>query len=231
MKAECDRLALPLRESFIGETYGQCNEDLLLEALLRPYMALANRPMQDIRYIEIGANHPVHHSSSYLFYRRYGARGVLAEPLPDLCEILAATRPGDRIVNAAVSAKRADKLQFFRTKWDSLSSLELDHLKKFDGAENDLKTLTVDNLHINAFMEQYATDHTDLLAIDTEGVDAEILAALDIERFKPQFIQCEPGDDFNFVLFFLTNNNYRLLAATDVNSIFVRNSASIGPRP
>ncbi|HXP96744.1 MAG TPA: hypothetical protein VN809_08540, partial [Telmatospirillum sp.] len=79
---ECARLAVEMRESFIRETYAQCNEDIIIESIFRSLMFRTRRQMNQLRYIEIGANHPIHHSSTYLLYRRYEARGVLIEQIP-----------------------------------------------------------------------------------------------------------------------------------------------------
>jgi hypothetical protein len=63
---ECGRLGLdkaPIPTGLL-ESYSQCNEDLIIEGLLRALTCRAGRTMSSVRYIEIGANHPVQTSSS-----------------------------------------------------------------------------------------------------------------------------------------------------------------------
>ena len=49
----------------IRETYAQCNEDLIVEAMLRAKLIDAGRDMSTVRYLEVGGNHPVQTSSTY----------------------------------------------------------------------------------------------------------------------------------------------------------------------
>jgi hypothetical protein len=92
---ECNRYQIekaPINTN-IYETYGQCNEDLIIEAVLRAQTRRVGRTMSTIRYIEIGANHPIQTNSTYLLHRLYGASGVLVEPIPSLAETLQKVRP------------------------------------------------------------------------------------------------------------------------------------------
>ena len=56
--------------------------------------------MESLGYMEIGGNHPVQTSSTYLFYRYHGARGVICEANPRLAMELKINRPGDIVVNS-----------------------------------------------------------------------------------------------------------------------------------
>jgi FkbM family methyltransferase len=229
LKAECDRLGLGNWGSNITETYGQENEDLILEALLRSLLLRSGRGMDHVRYVEIGANHPVQHSNTYLFYRKYGARGVLVEPIADLCRVLAETRPGDTVVNCAVSGQTDKSLTFFVTKHAALSSLSPDHMKQFDEGGEIVEELTVDNLHINDFMGQYYGDGVDYLCVDTEGLDTTIIVNLDLNKFRPSFIQCELERQFEAAYFHLATHGYSFIAATETNFIFMDNAAALTP--
>ncbi len=73
---EGSRIPVVLRDS-----YAQCGEDLIVEALLRARLQKQRRQPDSLTYIEIGANHPIATSNTYLFYERYGARGIELVPI------------------------------------------------------------------------------------------------------------------------------------------------------
>lgn len=226
---ECERFGLDFWETPVNETYGQCGEDIIADSFLRVQLFRSGRNYEQLKYIEIGANHPVVHSASYLFHKKYGAHGILVEPIPSLCETLSKHRPGDTVVNCVVSASHAETATLYVTKHQALSSLNRRHIELFAGdAKQVTDKLVVRNCHINSFMETYAPKTIDFLSVDTEGTDFEILHALDTERFRPTLIQCETsGDVMPFVEFFKTKS-YILLAATNVNVFFADALAILG---
>ena len=68
-------------------SYGQNGEDVVL------WRALGH--LTERRYVDVGANHPVHHSVTWLFYEN-GWRGVDVEPVEHFADLLASARPGQR---------------------------------------------------------------------------------------------------------------------------------------
>jgi FkbM family methyltransferase len=227
---ECTRLGIETRESFIRETYAQCNEDIIIESIFRSLMFRTRRDMSQVRYIEIGANHPIHHSNTYLLYRRYKARGVLIEPIPELCTVLANARPNDIVVNCAASARFDEETPFYCTGGtNALSTMERDNLNLHNVPDDNVREITVKNRHINDILEEYWGDGIDFLSIDTEGLDEEIILSIDYNKFLPSIIQCEPDKSTN-IIHQLIKNNYILLAATQVNYIFMSTTAFLGIR-
>ncbi|MFZ0846664.1 MAG: hypothetical protein WAM62_12805, partial [Pseudolabrys sp.] len=105
VRNECERAGVPPAASdiFISETYAQQNEDLIVEALLIPVLHRAGRSLSSIFYISIGAGHPFQTSNTYLFYRKYRARGVLVEPDRQLAQQLKVSRPQDTVIEAIIS--------------------------------------------------------------------------------------------------------------------------------
>ena len=107
----------------IRETYAQCNEDIIVEALLRARFTVAGRDMSTVRYLEVGGNHPVQTSSTYLLYRAWGGRGYIVEANAGLAGRLRSIRPRDVVIQSAVSDKFDETLSFHVHELDELSSL------------------------------------------------------------------------------------------------------------
>jgi FkbM family methyltransferase len=207
----------------INETYAQCNEDLIIEAVLRANLRRAGRAMDSIRYIEIGANHPIQTSSTYLLHRVYQASGVLVEPNPVLAERLAKLRPRDTVVECVVTASDAATVDLHIHEKNELSSISADHIARFidfGGREGITNTIRCRNMHINQFMKTYGTPWVDYLSIDLEGADLEVLAAMD-PVFRPTIIQCEHDGRIEQFSDVLRDRGYGLLGITDVNTIFI----------
>ena len=207
----------------VNETYAQCNEDLIVEALLQAHCLRKKMPMNEIRYVEIGGNHPFQTSATYLFYRLYGAKGVLCEANPKLAEILRAHRPNDTIINAAVSVSHDARLKFYVARAHELSSILRDHIRKFEpgfGQQAEVsEEIEVENLHINDFLARYAGDGIDYMSVDIEGVDYAILEAMDMQRFRPAFLQLEHNSKPQMFIDLLGPRGYLCLGMTDVNLI------------
>ncbi|MCK1693055.1 FkbM family methyltransferase [Bradyrhizobium sp. 144] len=79
---------------------------------------------------------------------------------------------------------------------------------------------------INELLASYA-NKIDFLSIDCEGLDYQLVKAIDYERIKPAVIQCEPSEhvhDGNTarIINLMESRAYRLAAMTDLNVIFER---------
>jgi len=213
-------------DTAIYETYAQCNEDLIVDALLRAAFLENGRPMSSVRYVELGGNHPIQTSSTFLFYRLYEARGVICEANPKLALQLLQNRMGDTVVNCAVSAGHDETLTLFVSKAHELSSVNRAHIDRFKPGFGELaevtEEITVRNMHINDFLAAYADNGIDYLSVDVEGLDHALLSALDFDRFRPFLVQCEHEDKTAEFAALLKPKGYKLTAVTDVNAIFMR---------
>ena len=231
---ECARTETPAGSiaASIHETYAQCGEDVIVEGLLTARLGLAGRGLDSLFYIEIGANHPIQTSNTYLFYRKHKAKGVLVEANPKLVADLQRVRPRDTVLHTAVSARSDPTLAFGVCELSELSSLELDHIQSF-GTGAGVATSSVPNLHINDLLARHADRTIDFLSIDVEGVDLEILEAMDFSRFRPIVIQCEPSEHFApgtalRMVTLLRERGYALAARTEINLIFI-DAAALQP--
>lgn len=224
---ECRRLAVenaPI-PTHMYESYAQCNEDIIVESFLRAAAFRAGRPMNSLRYIEIGANHPVQTSSTYLLNRVHGASGVLVEANPRLIDNLKRCRPNDIVLNYAVTAAPVDKVDIFVHEKNELTSMSIEHIdmfKNFGGAGNIVETVSVEAIEINALLKKYFGERVDFLSVDVEGFDLDLIRAMD-PVFQPLIIQCEHEGKLDAFGSVLGAKGYALCAVTDVNALFVRN--------
>jgi FkbM family methyltransferase len=198
---------------------------VIVEGLLAARLGMAGRGLDSLFYIEIGANHPVQTSNTYLFYRKHQAAGVLVEANPALIADLRRVRPRDLVLRTAISARTDATLAFGVCEVSELSSLLPDHIRSFGTAAGVVPT-SVPNLHVNDLLERYSDRVVDFLSIDIEGVDLELLEAIDFSRFRPTVIQCEPSEHFlpgmaSRMIDVMRERGYTLAARTSINLIFV----------
>jgi FkbM family methyltransferase len=226
IQQECLRLGLekaPIPTNMY-ESYAQCNEDILVEAMLRALTRRAGRDMKSVRYIEIGANHPVQTSATYLLNRVYGACGVLVEANPRLIDALKKFRPNDIVLNCAITTSHVERVDIFVHEKNELSSMSVEHIKRFanwGGAEKIVEKVSIEAMEINKFLKKFFGDRIDFLSIDVEGFDLDLVKTMD-PIFQPFIIQCEHEGQFDKFDAVLGQKGYSLFAITDVNVIYTR---------
>lgn len=209
---------------FIPPQYSQRGEDLIVEAIINAIFLDDPRRAGKIRYLEIGANHPIASSSTFLFYSK-GARGVLVEANPNLIPQLAGIRRDDVVINAAVVASELTSATLYISNKSELSSTRRDFISSFPGA-TVIDEISVPTIHIGDLIKDYwQDDFVNILVIDVEGQDYELLESSDLARYQFDIIQIEPSDHLiagNRLRIWkhLNQLGYQLVADTQVNMIF-----------
>lgn len=226
----CERLGvrLPDIDALSQPYYGQCAEDLIVVALLRALSERTGVELSSMRYLEVGANHPVSTSATYLAHVSLGMTGVLVEANEALIADLKKVRTQDIILNVAVSHKEAEHVDLHVSNQDEVSSLKRDFVKgRADDTVGISEVIKVPARRIDSIMEEYFPfDAPAFMSIDLEGLDYEILSDFSFVRWRPYIIQTEPSNHFeegNYVQLaeLLEKNDYTVLAHTDVNIIAV----------
>ncbi|MGL3104824.1 FkbM family methyltransferase [Bradyrhizobium sp. BR 1432] len=227
---EIDRLSLPHSriKHYAPASYAQAGEDVILEGIFAARLCKSQRSWDSVFYVEIGANHPISTSSTYLMYQR-GARGVLVEPNPELGALIRTARPRDTLISSVVLPAPQAFATLFIGNAHELSSVNEAHVKSFgdfDGLGGVRDRIEVSAIGINELVRPYADD-VDFLSIDCEGLDHDLLKAIDYERIRPAVIQCEPSEHFlkgnrARIINLMECRSYRLAAMTDINVIFER---------
>jgi FkbM family methyltransferase len=215
-------IAVVVRSLFGYRSYSAAGEDRLVMAWLR--VALGKR-LSDVRYCDIGANHPKYLSNTFALYRS-GASGVLIEPDPFLCGKLRSARPRDTVLNvgAAFDDRRSAKLQrltyrAFNTFLPGQADLVVKSSAAWSRADRQrvIDEIEIPLVRANEILEANFRDGLDFLSIDTEGCNLQILQSIDLERFRPKIVCIEASDDFEPLM---RASNYELLARTPDNVIY-----------
>jgi FkbM family methyltransferase len=172
-----------------NSSFGQCREDAWLLGALRAQ----NIPWADSGfYVDLGANHPVVFSATYLLYQA-GWSGVTVEPIPSLCDLHRRLRPRDICRNVGVGAA-TEQRRFWETAPDFFSSFSEGDTKRAQEQglctvlrETELPLVTPAEIVSNLLGET----QINYLSIDTEGLDGEILRNWPWESSTPDIVSCE----------------------------------------
>lgn len=225
-KIRSDNMLDPTIHTFINETYSQCHEDVIIASLVRAYFKRTSTQFS-LSYVEIGANHPVATSSTYLWKNIFNINGILVEANPKLISELEKHRPNDVIINAAVIDSDEPFISFYLGHENEISSLNETFVANWKNLGVQEK-ITVPTIRINQILNQVNTDIV-LLTIDVEGMDLTLIRDIDFSKYRPFIIQTEPSDYFfpgtsSQMIDFLGSKNYKLVSETDVNLIFIDNT-------
>lgn len=212
---------------FLAEHYGQCAEDLIVSALLRAWSRNQKFDLAGATYLEIGGNHPIATSASYLLNQTFGMKGVIVEANPALVPALKKTRISDKILHGAVQTEDMNTVLLSVSRLSELSSLDQSFVMEWAaGAVGESQKISVPALRINEIIHNYLDGEAPhFLSIDIEGLDLPVLRDLDLKKYRPVVIQAEPSEhhipgNAEDMVIFLSENGYFLVAETPVNLIF-----------
>lgn len=201
-------------------TYSQCYEDVIIDSILKAYFR--THGSRDFVFVEIGANHPVATSSSYLFREKYRMKSILVEANPKLTPELERFRPGDTIINKAVVDNDNPKIDFFISKNNETSSLDSNFVRV--RTPGIVENISVPTIRINDILSNCIQSEV-ILSIDVEAYDIQILQDIDFNIYRPYLILIEPSEDYqpgsiNQITSFMLGKKYSLIAETQVNLLF-----------
>jgi FkbM family methyltransferase len=153
------------------KSYAQNFEDLML------YRALGH--LERGFYIDIGAQHPEIDSVSKAFFDR-GWQGVHVEPVPHYANLLREARPGDRVIEAAVSNRvgHTTLIVFPDTGLSTtVPDIAAGHVDAGMSAPED--KLEVPTVTLASIAEELGESEVHWLKIDVEGLEKEVLQGWD----------------------------------------------------
>ncbi|AXE63387.1 hypothetical protein BBF93_03515 [Hyphomonas sp. CACIAM 19H1] len=149
---------------------------------------------RNITYIDIGANDPVIHSNTYLFYRE-GASGLLVDANPNICKRLRAKRPRDTVMQRGIAAQSSAPMKLSVMDLDGLSSLRPEWSERLneEGIAHKVSEIEVPVFGINETLKEFGRTQIDFVSLDIEGLDFEVASAWDFDLYRPQLFCIETG--------------------------------------
>lgn len=215
---------------YAQETFAQCSEDIIVISILRALALRKKYNLCDKRYLEIGANHPIATSATYLMHTTLQMRGVLVEANSKLLPALQKIRPNDIIKYAAISVTDEPFINFYVSNQNELSSLHRDFVEEWQDGTVGLSHIDkVPALRVNDLLvSEFQNEAPIYVSIDVEGLDFEILKDWNWARWRPAVIQVEPSDHYiknnsTAIIEYLETQGYLIIAKTNVNLIAIDN--------
>lgn len=142
-------------------------------------------------YIDIGAQHPEIDSVSKAFFDR-GWQGVHVEPVPHYANLLREERPGDRVIEAAVSNRvgHTTLIVFpdtgLSTTVPDIAAGHVDAGMSAPEAKLEVPTVTLASI-----AEELGECEVHWLKIDVEGLEKEVLQGWDPASLRPWLVVVE----------------------------------------
>lgn len=140
----------------------------------------------------MGANHPETLSISRAFYD-LGWSGVTVDPVAEYAELHRRDRPRDTFVQAAVTDREVDEVDFHLIADTGLSTLDVAVAERHRAAGREFVTVTVSARRLDALLDEAGLAGEDIhfLVVDTEGAEREVLQSIDLSVWRPWIIVAE----------------------------------------
>lgn len=186
-------------------------------------------------FVQIGSNDGLNGDPIYKLIRDFRWKGIMVEPLPEICARLKSNYrgiPGLTFENSAISAK-IGKTPFYTLSEvnghnsSQVSSLLFEVIAKQkllmpDFAER-FEVRYVNSITVTDLLEKHAVSKIDLLHIDAEGYDFEILKMFDFTETQPAVILFESehlsAEDYQACLALLKKAGYRIFFRDGLDTI------------
>jgi len=179
-----DAAHLPLFFESVRESKAQLRQDMFVLTEL----GFKNNGF----FVEFGATNGVELSNSHLLEKKFGWKGILAEPGKKWHSDLRSNRCAN-IEHDCVWKNTGEKLIF-----NEVADGELSTIDSFSGGDAHRKArmegtkYEVNTISLNDLLDKYrAPKEIDYLSIDTEGSEFEILNAFDFGKYRFKIITCE----------------------------------------
>ncbi len=199
----------------------QCGEDLIVESMI---------PSQKMGfYVDIGANHPIRYSNTFLFYKK-GWHGINIEPDSSRIFLFKLLRRRDLNLNVGIGEEKSVKdLYCFET--NTLNTFDKKSAERYEANGHKIKSVKkVKILPLKELFDKNLHDNKiDIMSVDTEGYDMTVLRSNDWDKYRPKFIiletieykRNENGRKFNDEYDpYMDSIGYTKVADTNINTIY-----------
>jgi FkbM family methyltransferase len=164
-------------------SYAQNGEDVVL------WRALGH--VGEGIYVDVGANDPVDDSVTKLFYDR-GWRGLDVEPVSEFAEALRASRSRDVVAEVAVTGDDQGSVTLHEVTGTGLSTLSASIADEASGSGFATRDVTVPSRTLRSLIDEHlAGQEVHFCKIDAEGAEAEVIASVDLEAWRPWVLVIE----------------------------------------
>ena len=211
-------------------SYSQCAEDIIAGRVL------GRLRISPVRYLDIGANHPVKLNNTFKLYQQ-GGSGVLVEPNPVLCEQLRRERPRDTVLQAGV-ALESGSAPFYVMSNPYLSTFDKTVAERTQ-AEGHVSIERVEDVPVTTLQRIIADHFPDgphFVSLDIEGLDFELLQDFDFGQCMPEvfcvetleFIRGQVEVKRGDIIEFMQSKGYMVYGDTYINTIFADREKWLG---
>ncbi len=202
-------------------SFAHAGEDRIIE------FALNNVISYNGYYVDVGSNHPIFISNTYLLYRK-GWRGICIDANKKLIDKYKYYRPRDVAVCTLVSDLDSTR-DFYLIENDVLSTTEIENLEYPKKNNLEIKKIEVQTSTLTSILKTHgAPGNFDLLTIDAEEHDFHVLKSLDFSLYSPKLIVLEDetfsleSSPENEIYQYLISNRYEFLGFISKNLYFKR---------
>ncbi|VVM06579.1 FkbM family methyltransferase [Methylacidimicrobium tartarophylax] len=144
-------------------------------------------------YVDVGANDPTLDSVTRAFHER-GWRGIHVEPLPHQAERLRLARPGDVVLQAALSDAPGEAI-FYDVDGRGLSTLNADLAEHWRAKGLAVRKEMVPVTTLPEVLKHCTSQEIHFLKIDAKGSEERILSAYDFQTGpRPWILLVEASD-------------------------------------
>lgn len=148
-------------------------------------------------FVDVGCSTPTENSTTYYLEKHLGWSGIGIDALQEHAEAWKRERPNSRFFAFLVGEHSDEMGTFYRSAITGLSSTQQHRQVTIDG-----KTYTVDGQEIQVptitltkLLDDLGVKKIDFLSMDIELSEPQALAGFDIERFAPELVCIEAGQE------------------------------------
>jgi FkbM family methyltransferase len=181
-------------------SYSQAGEDLILDCIFNKIAKGA--------YVDVGANHPIRASNTYLFYKK-GWRGINIDALPDAIKMFKKQRNKDINIEVGVSDVETT-LDFYSFKLSSYNTFNKELVDELKTVTQLLGVKKVPVKTLSSILNQQEIKSIDFMSVDVEGLDLNVLKSNDWEKFHPKVVLVE---DFNHGIEIIQSPIYQYMSS------------------
>jgi FkbM family methyltransferase len=174
-----------IRELSAYEKYGPDRASQFHEEwLIRDFF----QDRRDGFFLDVGANHFRHNSTTHFLEVGLGWTGIAVEPLSEFAADYKVHRPRTRFVAAFASDVPDSRVKFFVPKDKLVASSNQEFTARYGaaGAATEVPATT-----LTAILTEAGVHKIDFLSMDIELAEPKALAGFDIDRFRPALVCIE----------------------------------------